>query len=465
MSERARSVGREGSMQSAASISSAASLALRPAAVSANPAAVLHFVNTPAAVLVVLNTVVGGGISLIATPYAVKQLGLASFLVGEAFFSFLTCVSLHLLAVVATQLRCYNFQDLLVVLVGQWAGVTTSAAIFLNNLGIVVLFLQTAFDIADVYCHSRQWARLILAGCVVCVLPMAAEPHVDRLAVIASACAALSVAFCLILIANSVDAAASSELSHDWEWSVSAVDVLFSKGIPAINLSWTCQFNAVPLFGSLLHCNVGTMDRVSFLSCISAGVLYSVFGAAVYLYFGSSIDDDVMKNIDPDRGGQGLTWPKWTSLLTEGVLGASVLFTVPLFAIECRNMGHILVTRSECTDTRVRWFETALLLAVCYGVAVGVSDLGLVLAIVGVLPANVVAWLLPGIAILGLLRMRAKNRGEAESDSEKSPCLSVTSGDDEDLPHTAESMLAAGGWLCIGAFCVMLPLGLVSIFK
>eukprot|EP00756_Hemistasia_phaeocysticola_P052523 Hpha_TRINITY_DN2776_c0_g1::TRINITY_DN2776_c0_g1_i1::g.110358::m.110358 len=454
------SVGRSLASSHATSV---ASYALRPAAL-AEPGgeAVPFTVGTGPAVVIMLNTVIGGGISMIATPYAVRELGLASFIVAEVFFACLTWLSLHLLAVVADALQCFSFQDILETCYGKWAGVLTSTVVSLNNLGILVLFLQTQYDILDVFCHDKWIAAAVLAGCIAVVLPLSALAHVDRLAWVASVCAVLCMVFGGMIIANTSNAIATHQLDDSWKWGKSAVKTLFSKGIPAVNLSWTCQFNAVPLFGSLADRSVRNMDRVSFWMCFMAATLYMIMGTAVYLFYGPSIEDDVMKNIDPDRGGRGLTFPKWTALFTEAVLGLSVLGTIPLFCIESRNMAHWLVAGEEASF-RLRWAETFVMLFACYGIAVGIQNLALVLALVSVIPATVVAWLLPGLAILGFSRL-VREEG-AVPGSGPVPLLLDSPKGGSKFDASRISRLRCGGMLCVGFYIVILPLGLVSVFK
>jgi len=229
--------------------------------------------------------------------------------------------------------------------------------------------------------------------------------------------------------------------------SVGLEQVFLGKGIPAMNLSWVCQFNAVPLFGSLEERSVRTMDAVSFWSAAASCVLYLVFGAAVYLCFGSAIEDDVMKNIHQDTG-VGMVLPSWCAFTTEVVIGAAILGTLPFFLIECRNMGHRTMLGGEVRKTYIRWCETAVLLVVCYIIAVSVENLAIVLALVGVIPANIIAWLLPSIAFLSW------NRGAA---SKSMSC-------DEPDPPKGSVGSVCFAWLSIIVFSTMLPLGIISMF-
>lgn len=428
------------------SVASAASFAVRPAELSHD----LHAqIGVPGATLVILNTVIGGGISLIAIPFAAKELGLVTFVVADVLFAALTACSLHFLATVATDLQVFNFQEILVKLIGTWAGKLTSLSIWLNNFGIIIAFLQTGLDIVEVFMHNGPHiCSLLIGGLVVAIAPLCALAHVDRLASIALVCSVLCFLFCGILIANLFAAEVEDHAATDWVWSASFTNVFLGKGLPAMNLAWTCQFNAVPLFGSLASCTVPTMDAVSVSSALASAALYASFGVAVYLSFGSLIQNDMMKNIDPSSAGtdigEGFALPRWIAFATEAILGVSILGTIPFFFIECRNMGHQFLFGGEARSRFVRWGETVFLLALCYLIAVGVDDLSIVLALVGVIPANIIAWFLPSAAFL------AWRKGEGGANKHPS-ALAI-----------GPACLAC---LSLGVFCALLPLGLLSIFR
>eukprot|EP00755_Sulcionema_specki_P018014 Sspe_Gene.65803::Locus_38903_Transcript_2_2_Confidence_0.667_Length_1435::g.65803::m.65803/K14997/SLC38A11; solute carrier family 38 (sodium-coupled neutral amino acid transporter), member 11 len=385
---------RRSSFASVRSHSSVGSYAVRPTEV------IEHSLGVLGGTVVMVNTVVGGGISLIATPNGVRELGLGTFFATEAVFGMLTFTSLYTLALLGTTFESmhYNLKDILTRVVGRWAGLLGGAMIFLNNFGVMIAFLQTGKDVCNVIVGS-EWGGLMLGLLILLITPAACFPHVDRIALLATVCALLWVIFVLILIANLAAAKGDGVAGNGgWVWA-EPIRCLVGSGLPLINLTWTCQFNALPLFGSLEPRDLRSMAKVSGMMSGVTTVLYCAFGTAVYLYYGRSIRDDIMLNIDPNRGGQGLTFPRSIAVLTEVLLGTAIIGTVPLFLIEARNMLHSLFFPAEASP-RLRIAETLAILATCFGIAIGFRNITLIMSLIGVIPANIIAWFLPGLAVV-----------------------------------------------------------------
>ena len=281
-------------------------------------------------------------------------------------------------------------------IIGKWAGYTVSTAIALNNFSVVVAFIQICGDVVNVLDGDKAYTPILIAAGVAAVTPLAALPHVDRIESIAAVCSLLWFSFVIVLIINFATAIHKHDLSSDWSWSSSLTDVLIGKGLPAVNLTWCCQFNAAPLFGSLVPKTRKSMSTVGGIMSSSAMSLYIVFGLATYLYYGSAIKDDITKSINPNKDGKGLEYGMWLVYTAEVLLGASCMLTIPFFMIESRNMVHEMIRPSDDRSI-VRVAETVIMCGLAFGIALAVKDLSIVIAFIGVFPSNIIAWVTPGL--------------------------------------------------------------------
>ena len=398
-------------------------------------------VSVVAGSFIMLNTVVGGGISLVATPFAARCLGLATFIVVEAIFGFFSSVSLHLLGASVSVADNFNLFEVAEKYLGKWAGVVMAGAIVLNNVFVSVGFCQIAFDACDaVFPHIPSAATPLIVGAMVAItVPISGSRDVTNVEPMALPCTILWMTFVILLFANFGVGASKSNLSDTWEYSSAPLDVLFGKGIPAINLSWTCQFNAPPLFASLHPRTRKSMTKVGFAMSWSASSLYMLLGTAAYLYYGTGLQDDIMESINVEHGGKGLEWGRHAVIVAETCLGVSVIASLPFFLIEARNMGHGLIFGGEGSEAgiKTRMTETLVLTASAFFVAFATrGNLSVVLAVVGMLPANIIAWGLPGLLAVGMHKAHPT----------RMPWYSTVLG---------------CALVCFG--CILLPLGVVAL--
>ncbi|KAJ9452653.1 Vacuolar amino acid transporter 5 [Diplonema papillatum] len=410
--------------------------------------------------VILVNTVVGGGIALIATPYATKSLGIAPFAIAELLFGAMSILSLACLARACNAAGIFNLNLLAEHLLGRWPAVVVSIAIAVNGWSVLVAFLQVAFDVGDAIVGDTL-APVLVGASVALIVPLASLAHVDQIQVLATVCTVVWLAFVFMMIVNFFVAAHRGHLATDWLWSASAIDVIFGKGIPALNLTWTVQFNAAPLFGSLTPRTTKTAATSGRIMSAVATSLYIAFGVFVYRYYGMEVKDDIMSSIDTDKGGKGLEWRRWSVYVTESLLGVSCLTTIPFFLIESRNMIHLVATGDEHCKKVVRIAETVCMLAISYLIAYFLDDLSLVFAFIGAIPANIIAWIAPGLLILALksgplLPLLATNDTPTTNHTPQDAALEDGS-DVRVYRHMGYALITFG--------IMLIPLGLVSMFR
>ena len=352
--------------------------------------------------LIMLNTVVGGGVSLVAGPYGARCLGLATFIVWEIIFGIFSAMSMHCIAVVVTSVRSYDFKGAADFFVGKWAGTLLSVSVALNNIFVIIAFIQIALDCTDALVPHAPSAvsPLIVGGVVAVVTPLACCREVSSIESLAGLCTLLWVGFLCIIYANFGYAAEKDVLASDWVSTRPVVDVLFGKGIPVINLSWTCQFNAPSLYSALVPETRRSMTLVGVIMSGATSLLYCMLGVAAYTYYGSGMRDDIMQSINAAKGGRGLELSEGFVYAAEVLLGTSILAAIPFFLIEARNMLHTLLPGDRAEKTRLRVLDTCVITAGIFAISVATrGNLSFVMALCGVFPANVIAWGMPGLVM------------------------------------------------------------------
>ena len=371
---------------------------------SLNTAAGMSRIGVFSGSFIMLNTVVGGGISLVATPFAARCLGLFPFLIIESILACCTAMCLYSLADISSRTCRYSFMSLCDKYIGRWASVLIAAAVVIGNIAVCTAFFQVAFDVLDALLPSApSWMTpIVVGGCALIMVPATSAAHVSNVELLAAPVTMLWMGFVLMVFINFGLGVRNDNLSHTWEWDTPKMDVLFGKGIPAINLSWTCQFNAPPLFASLRREDASSsktaMRRVGFSMASSAMVLYMMLGVAAYVYYGASLQDDIMESIDSSKGGKGLEWGRPAVVVVEALLGVCVIVSMPFFLIEARNMGHKAVTGKRNASKLVRVLEAASLKGTAFIIAYSArGHLSTVIALVGILPSNIIAWGMPGL--------------------------------------------------------------------
>eukprot|EP01063_Lacrimia_lanifica_P024433 TRINITY_DN32339_c0_g1_i1.p1 TRINITY_DN32339_c0_g1~~TRINITY_DN32339_c0_g1_i1.p1 ORF type:complete len:515 (+),score=154.20 TRINITY_DN32339_c0_g1_i1:74-1546(+) len=368
--------------------------------------------------LIMINTVVGGGISLVATPFALRELGLIPFMAAELLFAMGTVASMTMIGSICHRTDCYDLMDVTARYLGPKSAKVLGAAVFLNTFGIVTSFIQIAFDACSAFGSFDRWVSYaVIGGLLLITARLSWAEHVRGIERLASVCLLLWVVFVGMVVVHFLQAAATpGALAENWTQSRSLTDVLVGKGLASINLTWTCQFNAAPLFSSLAPREVGPMRRVSVVMSGVAVVIYLMFGCATYLFFGDNIDDDVMASFSAKTGGPRLLWGAWSVYTLELLLGMSVILTIPFFMIEGRTMFNNVLFRRHvergCSES-ARIAETLGLIAACYALA-ALTDghLGFVLAATGIL-ANILQWFVPGLITL----RAARDRGDQHDDA------------------------------------------------
>jgi amino acid permease len=147
-----------------------------------------------------------------------------------------------------------------------------------------------------------------------------------------------------------------------------------------------------------------TIPRINIViqGCISvAFVLYVLISTMAYHTYGSAIQSNVLKNY-PDN---------YVFAIARLALSLNVAFSYPLQCNPCRNSVSLLMHQWEHratvgeiavhlpSKTRIA-ILTGLIVSASLGIAMIVSDLGVILSIVGATGSTMISYILPGLIFL-----------------------------------------------------------------
>jgi len=181
--------------------------------------------------------------------------------------------------------------------------------------------------------------------------------------------------------------AAEGECSGDIVLVTSPMQIL--RALPLFVFSYTCHQNIFSITNELA---APTRSRNASVAAIAVGValcVYILLGSSGYYTFGSKVAKDIL-----------VSYPKANSIVATARLAISLVVTCcyPLQAHPSR-ASFTSIARKFCGDVNedvLHYTITTLFLLCTGGIAMVVSDLGLVLSVVGATGSTIVSYILPG---------------------------------------------------------------------
>jgi len=287
------------------------------------------------------NTVLGGGISLISIPLAAKQVGVVVMPLLEMCSFLVSCYTCHLLVVCSVTSGEDSYAKLGRRYLGRLSFLVP-IVIVLNNLGVCVAFLEVFADVippllqghTTFFLFQRTWLVVLVTGLL--LFPVALVRNITGFVVASLIATAACTIFAIYGITLGVESFFPGGAVYPYlqgnssAVSISGINtaapglntVLSAVGI--ISLSWTCQFNVLPIYGGLRGATVPRMRVVIVVSMLIAVCSYILFGCFAYLRILQATTGDTLADFDDTPVGQ---------VLRVSVVVALVL-TFPLFAFE-----------------------------------------------------------------------------------------------------------------------------------
>lgn len=359
------------------------------------------------------NTTLGGGISIIGLPLAVKGSGCVLFVFIVLLIAFLagyTCDQLR----VASELTGINsYTGLAAKMLGPGIAKVQNVIILLNGWGIVVALLQTfeenippLFDESSVF--HQGWLWVVMATAVV-FLPALFIKNIRWLAPLSQIALAAVAAFCVFVISQAPKAATVFEDDASPLWPTGGMDLFNS--ISLVGLSYACHFNVLPVFNSL--------ERKP---QVFVPVLWSAMAATALLYLPIGIIGFL---VHPETGGDILFDFKDTKTGTVlgTILAVGLVGTVPLFSLEGIHCSHDLLhalcpALAEKKSSHLVVGTCFLLLGCVVAILVPADGIGVVLGFVGSVCALPLMFIFPPLIYINTFKLLAQ-----EGASTDEPCV------------------------------------------
>jgi amino acid permease len=229
-----------------------------------------------------LNTVLGGGISLTPLPFVILLVGPAIMTLLMAVLGIVTAITCWMLVRGSSITKQYTYDGLVMSQLGANGGRLTSMLIIMNCFGACTTFVQVIADVFLPLLHISRWVFIVIASSLLW-FPCALLSDISMLQSASLLAIFFSLLFGLLVVERGVSAGGPFPPHQD----LSVDNVLNS--ISMITFSWACHFNVLPVlkdFGSDPAVSKDRMSRTIWCSCIAAVSLYMTVAVCGFRYTG-----------------------------------------------------------------------------------------------------------------------------------------------------------------------------------
>jgi len=321
--------------------------------------------TVPGGICNLLNTVLGGGISLISLPLATYKAGVIWMPTFELISAIATSYTCYLLVVAADRLSCESYADLGLRCFGR-AAVVVPILICLNNFGVCVAFVEVFADVvpplvssAGVHIFILSREVLIAMLIIVLAIPVLIVRSINGFVVPSLIATVISATFVIYGIVSGASSIApkgnhhpiSDQLVAGIDGGAPSVSNMLSA-CAIISLSWTCHFNVLPIFITLQNRTTQQMRTIIVFSMGLAGSVYVLFGLFAYFCFLSDTTGDTLADFSQKSVGQ---------VLRVFVVG-SLCLSFPLFALEAaHNLDNLIFAQYHTQQQRFEGLRSSFL--------------------------------------------------------------------------------------------------------
>lgn len=353
------------------------------------------------------NTILGAG--MLGLPNAFAKSGYGLGMVFLSLFAVMSAFGLHLLSEVALRLfkdtRDASFYGVASAAFPQGA-LVIDIAVAIKCFGVGTSYLVVIGDLlpvamgdmgAPAFFKTRQ---VVITLMMAVVVPLCCLKSLDALR-FTSTLSLVFVAFMTIVIflyaATPLDACTGGD-----ECPGSTTGAMFNdstaKILTIFIFGYTCHQNILPICNEVRDFTSRRINSVIGISIGSAFATYTIIAVSGYYTFGNLVKADVLEN-----------YPQ-NALLTISRIFVSALtaLSFPLQAFPCRNsvMQILKSTVGEAKSPRVTmlrwWIITACICSLAWLISMVVTDLGIVLAVVGATGSTTISYILPGFVFFKL---------------------------------------------------------------
>jgi amino acid permease len=345
-----------------------------------------------------LNTVLGGGISLTPLPFVILLVGPAIMTILMVVIGIATAITCWMLVRGSSISQQYTYDGLVMSQLGANGGKLTSILIIMNCFGVSITFLQVIADVFLPLLHISRWLFILIASSLLW-FPCALLSDISTLQSASLLAIFFSLLFGLLVVERGVSAggvfAPHQELTVD--------NVLNS--ISMITFSWACHFNVLPVLKELgsdpavTKQQIGQrMSSIIWCSCMAAVTIYMTVAVCGFRYTGAGTSGDALS--DYNNGS--------VESVSRVLVAIGLMLTHPLIVLEgLHNLHNMLGIASTTTSQHpsperikgIKYLCAFLFLGLSGLVAIYLTDSASLLGLVGAFGLVPIMFILPPLVL------------------------------------------------------------------
>eukprot|EP00055_Hartaetosiga_balthica_P008710 m.33309 g.33309 ORF g.33309 m.33309 type:complete len:422 (-) comp6441_c3_seq1:478-1743(-) len=336
-----------------------------------------------------INSIVGAGI--IGMPFALKEAGFGLGIILVIGMGIITYYSINILIQCGVKIKKPCYQNLVSHVMGKSGFVLLSfGQFFFPFFGMIaysIIVGQTLpklFDSAFGSSFLSHREPVITIFTLFFMIPLSLNKEIESL----SRWSLLALTGVFVLIVIVIIEGAIVDSPDDRGNPLVFANSNFVQAIGVMAFAYVCHHNSFLIYESLENASLTKFAKVNRISVSVAAFLSLLLGLTGNFYFGDGTKDDVLDNFS-----DGNTVANIARLF----FAVAIMLTYPIECFVAREViENLFFAKYLPTDLRHYSISLCICLSVL-GVAIAVPNLGIILELNGVINANLVAFILPGL--------------------------------------------------------------------
>ena len=301
-----------------------------------------------------VNSALGGCLSMMGNAYGQSILGIFWYSIISILSLLLTHFSILFICRSAQMVKSESTYALAKYYFGSKSSIITKLFVCFGNASFIINDIQVFADVsnsilknwapnAPSWLVSREFAVSIA---LLIMFYFMLVRNIKKLENLSSVCIVFVLFVLTMLIINGAKCISNNDpncaintkpLPNDnFKYFVSWKSIF--QGLPIICWCWCLQFNVLPIYLSIHpHSRPNKINSISIYTCIILFIIYSVQGFFVYCVYGSNVDEDFTDNIGDYFFNSNL------GNITQFIIALSCFMSIPLVAFECRTNFHAIL--------------------------------------------------------------------------------------------------------------------------
>eukprot|EP00730_Choanoeca_flexa_P019843 TRINITY_DN9705_c0_g1_i6.p1 TRINITY_DN9705_c0_g1~~TRINITY_DN9705_c0_g1_i6.p1 ORF type:complete len:450 (+),score=105.19 TRINITY_DN9705_c0_g1_i6:152-1501(+) len=337
-----------------------------------------------------INSIVGAGI--IGMPFALREAGFGFGVILIVVMGVITDFSVRVLVSSGVKVNKPNYQDLVLFALGPWGFRALSfGQFFFPLLGMMAYGIIVGQTMPKVF--NAIWGDsflddprvVIVIFTFTVMMPLSMLKKLEYLAKW-SGLALFGVA--VLILITCIE---GNRLKHTPErGNVNAFfQTRFVQAIGVMAFAYVMHHNCFLVYASIKDTSIDKFSKVTHVSVGTAAVLSVILGVGGFYAFGNGTKDDVLDNFpDDNRAANAARF----------FFALAIMLTYPIECFVAREVIENYFFSEQQPPTNLRHYGVSFALCMlAMIVSVAVDKLGIILELNGIVNANLVAFILPGI--------------------------------------------------------------------